>query len=115
MLKYNVSYFLLDAVPSENQVGAASKLALALTIKGISPDVCTFNSLIQGLCLSSKFETALEVFQGMKNKGCQPDEFTYNMLIDWYCTKGKLDSALRLLKEMESSGCPKCYNLQYSY
>ncbi|KAI3474074.1 hypothetical protein Pfo_028862 [Paulownia fortunei] len=73
----------------------------------VLPDVSTFNSLIQGLCLTSKFSIAMELFFEMKTKGCQPDEFTYNILIDCLCTKGKLDEALRLLKDMESSGCAR--------
>eukprot|EP00475_Leptophrys_vorax_P023973 TRINITY_DN329_c1_g1_i6.p1 TRINITY_DN329_c1_g1~~TRINITY_DN329_c1_g1_i6.p1 ORF type:complete len:100 (+),score=34.72 TRINITY_DN329_c1_g1_i6:122-421(+) len=53
-----------------------------MTEAGISPDVDTFNSVIDGLVKAQHFERALEILKQMTEAGISPDVDTLNSMID---------------------------------
>ncbi|KAI3956531.1 hypothetical protein MKW92_037527 [Papaver armeniacum] len=111
----------------ENRVEEATKLALGLYEKDFDHDVCTFNSLIDGLCMSGNHRNAMELFRDMKNKGCppmnivqvmtsngcEPDAVTYGTIISGLCKAGRVEIASRLLRTIQFKGfvpAPQAYN-----
>ncbi|KAK4782304.1 hypothetical protein SAY86_016406 [Trapa natans] len=70
----------------------------------LGPDLCTYNSLIQVLCLMAKVKDGLVVYEEMKSSGHKPDEFTYRILIQGCSKSYRMDDAMRILNEMEYNG-----------
>jgi pentatricopeptide repeat protein len=65
--------------------------------RGFSPDIVTYNSLINGLCKRGRIQEALNLFEKLQAEGIQPDSITYNTLICWLCREGAFDDACFLL------------------
>ncbi|KAG8037208.1 hypothetical protein GUJ93_ZPchr0020g33576 [Zizania palustris] len=84
--------------------------------QGISPDVVTYNSTIDGLCKSKEMDKAEKVLQQMLDAGVQPDNITYSSLINGYSslgmwkesvrTMGRLSDALEKFNHMVDVGVP---------
>ncbi|MQM10444.1 hypothetical protein Taro_043331 [Colocasia esculenta] len=79
----------------------------------ISPDVATFNVLVNYLCKQRRIRKALALFEFMVAKGVKPDRlgmsldiFSYNSLIHGYCSLGKWERAVQLFNEMMDQGIP---------
>jgi pentatricopeptide repeat protein len=70
----------------------------------VSPDLCTYNSLLRALCLNGNVENALIVFHDIKASGHEPDLYTYRHLIQGCCKTCHINDALRLFDEMQTSG-----------
>ncbi|CAL1398824.1 unnamed protein product [Linum trigynum] len=68
------------------------------------PDLCTYNSLLQSLCLAGKVKDALIAYEELKESGHRPDAFTYRILIQG-CTKShQINEAVRIFTEMQYDG-----------
>ncbi|OWM74818.1 hypothetical protein CDL15_Pgr004585 [Punica granatum] len=78
--------------------------AKSLKSGSFGPDLCTYNSLIQVLCLSAKVKDALTVYEEMKGSGHEPDSFTYRILIQGCSKSYRMDDAMRIHGEMEYNG-----------
>ncbi|GFP93858.1 pentatricopeptide repeat-containing protein at2g06000 [Phtheirospermum japonicum] len=72
-----------------------------LRLRSLSPDTCSFNIVMRGLCRMSKVEKAFEFFDVMKNFSCHPDLVSYNTLINGLCRVGKVERAEVLLREVK--------------
>ncbi|KAG9455461.1 hypothetical protein H6P81_008365 [Aristolochia fimbriata] len=66
----------------------------------VSPDLCTFNTLIRGFCLNSMVDQGFWFFKEMSRFSCSPDIITYNTLVDGLCRAGKVMIAHNLVKGM---------------
>ncbi|KAF2296599.1 hypothetical protein GH714_000475 [Hevea brasiliensis] len=51
---------------------------------GKEPDLFTYNSLLNGLCLRGQTDDALKPFELMVNRGIEVNDVSYNMLINGY-------------------------------
>ncbi|KAG9134934.1 hypothetical protein Leryth_001176 [Lithospermum erythrorhizon] len=70
-----------------------------------SPDLCTYNSLVQVLCLSGKIKDALIVWEELKSSsGHEPDEFTYRIIIQGCSSSYLISEALKIFNEMQYNG-----------
>jgi pentatricopeptide repeat protein len=79
--------------------------------RGFSPDIVTYNSLINGLCKRGRIQEALNLFEKLQAEGIQPDSITYNTLICWLCREGAFDDACFLLyRGVENGFVP---NMEY--
>ncbi|KAM7465119.1 hypothetical protein LguiB_012681 [Lonicera macranthoides] len=72
--------------------------------RNISPNVQTFNVLVDMLCKQGMLKEAEEVLESMIQRGVEPDVFTYNALMNGYCLLGKVDEARRVLELMTQRG-----------
>ncbi|KAJ8480486.1 hypothetical protein OPV22_024213 [Ensete ventricosum] len=77
---------------------------------GCSPDIWTYNIIINGLCKMGNVSDATVVLNDVIAKGYLPDVFTFNTLIDGYCKRLQLDKALEIVDrmwthEMVKRGC----------
>ncbi|MFS7974400.1 putative tetratricopeptide-like helical domain superfamily [Helianthus anomalus] len=74
--------------------------------RAVVPDVCTFNTLLDGLVLEDRILEAEILFKKLiKQKLCEPDVVTYNTMIKGLCKFGYNDIATGLLRLMDERGC----------
>ncbi|KAG5569123.1 hypothetical protein H5410_058889 [Solanum commersonii] len=66
-----------------------------------TPDVCTFNILMNASCLCGDLDSAREMFDEMRKRGIQPNVVTFGTLINGLCVNRELDEAFRMKKIME--------------
>ncbi|GKB95433.1 putative pentatricopeptide repeat-containing protein, partial [Tanacetum coccineum] len=71
--------------------------------KDISPDVETFNVLINTFCIEGRLQVARHVIDVMRERGISPNVATYNPIIDAHCLMGEMDEARSLFNLMVSS------------
>ncbi|CAJ1958441.1 unnamed protein product [Sphenostylis stenocarpa] len=74
---------------------------------GVTPDTCTYNVLIRGLCKNSMVDEGFRFFNEMAGFDCNPDGVTYNTLVDGLCRAGKVRIARNLVNGMSK----KCEGL----
>ncbi|KAH6800048.1 hypothetical protein C2S52_000512 [Perilla frutescens var. hirtella] len=72
--------------------------------QNISPNVATYNTLIDKYCSQGQMDKAKEIFHFVVDQGLEPDIITYNSLIKGYCTNGKVDEAWCLFLEVPDKG-----------
>ncbi|GAB4841256.1 hypothetical protein Ancab_021988 [Ancistrocladus abbreviatus] len=68
------------------------------------PDLCTYNSLIQVLCLVGKVKDALTVYEDLRDSGHGPDSFTYRILIQGCSKSYRMEDATKIFNEMQCTG-----------
>lgn len=68
------------------------------------PDLCTYNSLINVLCLVGKVKDALIVWEELKHSGHEPDDFTYRILIQGCSKSYQVEIATGIFNEMLCNG-----------
>ncbi|OIT01863.1 PREDICTED: putative pentatricopeptide repeat-containing protein At1g53330 [Nicotiana attenuata] len=66
-----------------------------------TPDVFTFNILMNASCLCGDLDRAREVFAEMQKRGVQPNVVTFGTLINGLCVNQDLNEAFRMKKMME--------------
>ncbi|KAL0541021.1 hypothetical protein IC582_021051 [Cucumis melo] len=79
----------------------ANHLFRIMLFKGFSPDVVTYNSLIDGCCKTYRIKRALELFEDMSKRGCTPNRLTYNSFIRYYSAVNEIDQAIKMLRMMQ--------------
>ncbi|KAK9085926.1 hypothetical protein Sjap_026337 [Stephania japonica] len=70
----------------------------------LSPNLVTYNSLIQGQCKEGHLDSAFKLLTIMTENGLAPDQWTYSMLIDTLCKQKKVDEALGLFESLPDKG-----------
>ena len=72
--------------------------------QGLTPDIVTYNTLINGLCKMGWTHAALNLLEKLPNENVHPDIITYNILISWHCKVRLIDDASMLLNKAVSGG-----------
>jgi pentatricopeptide repeat protein len=72
--------------------------------KKCSPDIVTYNTLLNAISKRGMIEEALVIFQSIRENGCQVVLITYNTLIDALAKKGEVIKAMALFDEMINGG-----------
>ncbi|KAL3585310.1 hypothetical protein D5086_012177 [Populus alba] len=70
-----------------------------------SPDVYTYNMILDGLAEAGKVRDALELLNEMTESGVVPDTVCYNVLIKGFCDMGLLSEARSLQLEISRHDC----------
>ncbi|KMZ55948.1 hypothetical protein ZOSMA_9G00510 [Zostera marina] len=91
-----------------NRVDEAGILVEKMYAKlSCSPDVMTYNTLLNGLCCAGDTHGALKLLRDMESNKkihlCKPNKVTYTTIIYSLCRMGGMDEALKLLGEMYAS------------
>ncbi|KDP44284.1 hypothetical protein JCGZ_22913 [Jatropha curcas] len=86
------------------KVKDANELFSRLPIEGLYPDVCTYNTMVNGLRKEGLFDEALKVFKEMEGKGCLPISCSYNAITQGYLRHNDLSMATELIDEMVGKG-----------
>ncbi|KAL3844986.1 hypothetical protein ACJIZ3_002389 [Penstemon smallii] len=76
------------------------------------PNLITYSTLIDGLCVNNRLEEAIDLFEEMVSKhNILPDALTYNALINGFTRGGKIDRAKKIMEFMKKNGCnPNVFN-----
>jgi pentatricopeptide repeat protein len=85
--------------------------SLALVIKtGWTPNVISYNTLLNGLCKQKRSQEALDLLHRMAGDGgngkCPPDVVSYNTIIDGFLKVGEVGKAYSVFREMLGHGIP---------
>jgi pentatricopeptide repeat protein len=72
--------------------------------KGISPDLVSYNILINGFQLRNYSNEALALYKKMREMGVKPDELTFRFLIDGFLRDGKAKKAYEIWEHMMDKG-----------
>ncbi|KAI3885606.1 hypothetical protein MKX03_009304 [Papaver bracteatum] len=72
-----------------------------MIFKGFTPDVVTYNCLIDGCCKTYRIERALELFDDMLKKCYVPNRITYNSFIRYYSAVNEIDKAVEMMRKMK--------------
>jgi pentatricopeptide repeat protein len=70
---------------------------------GCTPDLISYNTLIDGICKIREIEEAEALLDSMVSKGLHPDIISYTTLVDGLCKKGLID---------KSSGISAAHDIQ---
>jgi len=68
---------------------------------GVRPNVISYNTLVDGHCLTGRTDETAKVLDVMVSIGLKPNEVTYNTLLHGYCKAQRIDDAYSLFE--------KCY------
>nr|AYM00921.1 pentatricopeptide repeat protein [Salvia miltiorrhiza] len=97
---------LLDGLRKSGMVDDALQLLSAMIEKGITPNVVTYNSMIQGLWTRETGGCKVLVNE-MSNSNISLNVITFSILIDAYCKERKMEEAEDLLEIMKQRNvCP---------
>ncbi|KAL1209995.1 Large ribosomal subunit protein [Cardamine amara subsp. amara] len=72
--------------------------------RGVSPDVVTYNTMINGFCRFKKMDEADKVFVEMKGNNIEPSVVSYTTMIKGYLAVDRVDDGLRIFEEMRCLG-----------
>ncbi|XP_047177027.1 pentatricopeptide repeat-containing protein At1g05670, mitochondrial-like [Vigna umbellata] len=72
--------------------------------KGLTPNVVTYTTLVDGLCKRGEVDIANELLLEMSEKGLQPNVCTYIALINGLCKVGNIEQAIKIMEEMDLTG-----------
>ncbi|XP_027367135.1 putative pentatricopeptide repeat-containing protein At1g02420 [Abrus precatorius] len=72
---------------------------------GVTPDVVTYNSLVDVYCKGRDMDKAYKVLDEMRDRDLSPDVITYTSIIGGLGLIGQPDKARDVLKEMKEYGC----------
>ena len=71
-----------------------------MILKGIEPEIRTYNTVIIACNMSGQATEALKVYERMLRAGADPTATTYTALISAYGKNGQLDRALQIFEDM---------------
>ncbi|WVY91512.1 hypothetical protein V8G54_037026 [Vigna mungo] len=72
---------------------------------GVTPDVVTYNSLVDVYCKGREIEKAYKVLEEMREQDLSPDVIMYTCMIGGLGLIGQPDKSRDVLKEMKEYGC----------
>ncbi|XP_031498760.1 pentatricopeptide repeat-containing protein At1g80150, mitochondrial [Nymphaea colorata] len=100
-----VSYTtLLSAFYKSGNGKMADAIWNRMVIKGVRPNVATFNVRIQYLINRRKNWQARNMMRKMVSMGLRPDDATYNLIIKGFCVVGNLEMAKKYFFGMANFG-----------
>ncbi|PHT59433.1 hypothetical protein CQW23_01796 [Capsicum baccatum] len=82
------------------------KLVAKMLVRGITPDVLTFNILMDAYCKDGKVESAKQLLNAMNQLGLRPCFISYTCLIGGLCNWISLEAAICCLQRMITDGVP---------
>ncbi|OAY69792.1 Pentatricopeptide repeat-containing protein [Ananas comosus] len=82
------------------RIWEANHMFRRMVFNGYTPDVVTYNCLIDGLCKTYRIGRAHELFDEMSKKGCTPNRVTYNSFIRYYGAINEVDKAVNMMRDM---------------
>ncbi|CAN7041787.1 unnamed protein product [Brassica rapa subsp. trilocularis] len=85
-----------DAMVESGSILKAYKDLAHLADAGNSPDIVTYNVLINGFCKAGDIDGALKLLNVLQLKGLSPDSVTYNTLINGLHRVGREEEAFKL-------------------
>ncbi|KAF5183383.1 Pentatricopeptide repeat-containing protein [Thalictrum thalictroides] len=102
LLSFNA---LLSACVASKQFNKVEELFREMPLKlSISPDVATYNTVIQALCKMGSFDSAESMLAEMESNGVTPSLITFNTIMHGFYFNGRFSDGERIWATMEKSG-----------
>ncbi|KAL8155990.1 hypothetical protein AgCh_001157 [Apium graveolens] len=81
------------------EVDEALAVLQTMKTRGVVPNICTYNILINGYCKKLKVDRAIDLFQQLPHEGLPPTIETYNTILQGYFITGRHVEARNFFKE----------------
>lgn len=78
----------------------AVEVFIELGLKGLAPDVYSYNALIRGYCNNGNLEEVKKWFGELKKSDLAPDRITFGTILPFACEKGDVVWAFELSKDV---------------
>ncbi|KAL7252603.1 hypothetical protein ACSBR1_007216 [Camellia fascicularis] len=95
---------VIDRLCKDRLVTEALKLFSDMIDNGISPNVITYTSLIQGVCCLGEWKEAIRLLNEMLGKNVSPNVQTFTILVDALCEEGMAKEAQYVVELMIQRG-----------
>ncbi|KAJ6432807.1 hypothetical protein OIU84_019939 [Salix udensis] len=69
----------------------------------LSPDVVTYNTLINGCFEHGSSEEGFKLIDEMEGRGMKLNSVTYNVMVKWFVKKGKMDEVDKTVGKMDEA------------
>ncbi|OEL23221.1 Pentatricopeptide repeat-containing protein [Dichanthelium oligosanthes] len=100
--------------PTEKPDPSAALGAIVLMEKcGLTPDMISFNTLLNGFYNNGRFDEAEKVWEMMKERNLQPNAKTYNAKLRGLVAGGRIEDAVSVIERMQKDG-PKPDSVSYN-
>ncbi|KAG2267263.1 hypothetical protein Bca52824_061818 [Brassica carinata] len=86
------------------RISEAHHLLLLMELKGYTPDVVSYSTVVNGYCRFGELEKVWKLIEVMKDKGLKPNSYTYGSVILLLCRSCKLAEAEEAFREMIRQG-----------
>ncbi|OMO67874.1 hypothetical protein COLO4_29977 [Corchorus olitorius] len=91
-----------------NMYDQAHEMLHLIRESGLTPDLVTYNSLMDMYARAGECWKAEEILKGLQKSGGKPDIVSYNTVIKGFCRKGLMEEALRIFSKMTTRGIRPC-------
>ncbi|XP_021742875.1 pentatricopeptide repeat-containing protein At1g62930, chloroplastic-like [Chenopodium quinoa] len=88
----------------DNQLELARQFFKEMEAHGLTPNVITWNSLLDGMCKNGQIDEAITMMQQMENSGVVPNIVTYSILMDGLCNAKRLREAVEIFSVLTTKG-----------
>ncbi|KAJ1700046.1 hypothetical protein LUZ63_008558 [Rhynchospora breviuscula] len=97
---------LIKGLCAARQIEDAAQLLAKMPRMGCTPDLISYNTLIDGMCRTGNTRVGLDLCRRMATQGscCEPDVVTYTTLIRGFCQEGDIGMAVKTFEEMVAGG-----------
>jgi pentatricopeptide repeat protein len=79
----------------DDKLATPAELFQSLLDMGLIPNAITYTTIIRSLCVKKDLQTAMAVYEVMKQHGVQPDNFTHSVMMNGFKSCGDFTSMLR--------------------
>ncbi|XWS42823.1 hypothetical protein CRYUN_Cryun16bG0047400 [Craigia yunnanensis] len=93
-----------DAILLMHERLVSMGLTLNQMLRGVQPNIVTYNILLRGLSTAGLMEEADKLFSKMKGKGLNPNASTYDALISGQVKIGNKNKSIKVYCEMITKG-----------
>jgi len=97
----------------EPGLSAALDVIPLMEKRGLTPDVISFNSLLNGFYDSGRFDDAGKVWQMMKERNVEPNTNSFNAKLRGLVSQGRIEDAVAVFETMQKDG-PKPDSVSYN-
>nr|XP_027121867.1 pentatricopeptide repeat-containing protein At1g63330-like [Coffea arabica] len=104
VVSYNCLIQVVDALCKEGQAEDAEEVVSIMIQQGQTPNLVTYNSLMDGYCLHCRIDEAGRIFNTMVTSGLTPDLHSYAILINAYFKNKEVEEAMNLFRELQHKG-----------
>jgi len=105
----------LDEIPASQKAepSAALDVISLMEKSGLTPDMVSFNSLLNGFYNNGRFDKAEKIWEMMKERNLQPNAKSYNAKLRGLVAQGRMEDAVAVIERMQKEG-PKPDSVSYN-
>ncbi|CAD6229562.1 unnamed protein product [Miscanthus lutarioriparius] len=95
-----------DEIPASQKAEPSAALdVISLMEKcGLTPDMVSFNSLLNGFYNNGRFDKAEKIWEMMKERNLQPNAKSYNAKLRGLVAEGRMEDAVAVIERMQKEG-----------